>query len=85
MVSIRLARHGSKRAPFYRIVAADNRAPRDGRYIEILGHYNPVSADKALVVKADRVAHWMSHGAQPTDSAARLLKQAAKAAAADQA
>jgi small subunit ribosomal protein S16 len=82
MVSIRLARHGSKRAPFYRIVATDVRARRDGRFIEILGHYNPVSTNKELVVKADRVQYWLDNGAQPTDSAARLLKQARHAAAA---
>lgn len=80
MVTIRLARHGAKRAPFYRIVATDSRNKRDGRFLEILGHYNPVDAAKTLVVKADRVQHWIDNGALPSPAAARLLAQAAKAA-----
>ncbi len=75
MVAIRLARHGAKKSPFYRIVATDSRNPRDGRFIEILGHYNPVSKDKQLVVKGDRIQHWIDQGAQPSPTVARLLKQ----------
>ncbi len=79
MVAIRLARHGAKKRPFYRIVATDSRNPRDGRFIAILGHYNPVSSDKALTIKADRVQHWLDHGAQPSSTVRRLIKQHAAA------
>jgi len=75
MVAIRLARHGAKKSPFYRIVATDSRNPRDGRFIEILGHYNPVSKDKQRVVKGERIQHWIDQGAQPSPTVARLLKQ----------
>jgi small subunit ribosomal protein S16 len=81
-VTIRLARHGAKRAPFYRIVATDSRNKRDGRFIEILGHYNPLDTDKSLVVKFDRVAHWIENGALPSEAAGRLIKRAEKAAGA---
>ncbi len=75
-VRIRLARAGSKKRPFYRIVAADQRAPRDGRYIEKLGTYNPMlPKDHAerVVINSDRVNHWVSVGGQMTDRVARLL------------
>ena len=75
-VKMRLARHGAKKRPFYHIVVADARMPRDGRYIERIGTYNPmVPKDHAerLVVKEDRVKHWLSTGAQPTDRVARFL------------
>ncbi|MDP4840720.1 MAG: 30S ribosomal protein S16 [Alphaproteobacteria bacterium] len=75
-VKMRLARHGAKKRPFYHIVVADARMPRDGRYIERIGSYNPmVPKDHAqrLVVKEDRVKHWLSTGAQPTDRVARFL------------
>ncbi|MAA79967.1 MAG: 30S ribosomal protein S16 [Deltaproteobacteria bacterium] len=77
MVKIRLARHGRKRRPFYRVVAADIRAPRDGKFLEILGTYNPIEKDesKELTLKIDRVDHWLSLGAQPTDTAAALIKK----------
>ena len=77
MVKIRLARHGRKRRPFYRVVAADVNAPRDGKFLEILGTYNPVEKDesKELTLKIDRVDHWLSIGAQPTDTAAALIKK----------
>jgi small subunit ribosomal protein S16 len=74
MVTLRLARHGAKKMPFYRIVAADKRDPRDGRFIEILGHYNPVDAAKPLVIKTDRVQYWLDLGAQPSATVKRLLK-----------
>lgn len=73
MVKIRLARIGSKYNPFYKLIAADSRAPRDGRFIEILGHYNPRS--KELHVQKELVFKWLSLGAQPTDTAKRLLKK----------
>ena len=77
MVKIRLARHGRKRRPFYRVVAADVNAPRDGKFLEILGTYNPGEKDesKELTLKIDRVDHWLSVGAQPTDTAAALIKK----------
>lgn len=77
MVKIRLARHGRKRRPFYRVVAADVNAPRDGKFLEILGTYNPVEKDesKELTLKIDRIDHWLSVGAQPTDTAAALIKK----------
>ena len=77
MVKIRLARHGRKRRPFYRVVAADVNAPRDGKFLEILGTYKPVEKDesKELTLKIDRVDHWLSIGAQPTDTAAALIKK----------
>lgn len=74
MVAIRMARHGAKKTPFYRIVATDSRNPRDGRFIEILGHYDPISSEKPLVVKGDRLQYWLDHGAQPSATVARLLK-----------
>jgi len=81
MVAIRLARHGAKGKPFYRVVATDSRNPRDGRFIEVLGHYNPMSSDKALVLKDDRVAYWIDNGAQPSQTVRRLLKKHKRAAA----
>ena len=83
MVSLRLARHGSKKAPFYRVVATDVRNPRDGRYIEILGTYDPRVSEGGLNLKSERIQHWISQGAQPTDTVARLIRTARKAAAAD--
>ena len=78
-VKIRLARGGAKKRPFYRIVAADERAPRDGRYIEKLGTYNPLlprdSAER-VVIDVERVRHWLDHGAQPTDRVLRFLDAA---------
>lgn len=78
-MKIRLARGGSKKRPFYRIVATDSRMPRDGRFIEKLGTYNPLLAkDSEDRVKMDveRVKHWLSQGAQPTDRVARMLEAA---------
>lgn len=76
MVRIRLTRMGAKKQPFYRVIAADSRAPRDGRFIEQLGYYNPMNADKTLKLDLDRIDHWIGHGAQPSDTAARLIKRA---------
>ena len=75
MVKIRLRRVGAKKQPSYRIVAADSRAPRDGRFIEILGHYNPRTDPKTIEIKEDRVRYWLSQGAQPTEAVERLLRQ----------
>ncbi|ASM73512.1 MULTISPECIES: 30S ribosomal protein S16 [Roseobacteraceae] len=78
-MKIRLARGGSKKRPFYRIVAADSRMPRDGRFIEKLGTYNPLLAkDSEDRVKMDveRIQHWLGQGAQPTDRVARMLEAA---------
>jgi small subunit ribosomal protein S16 len=83
MVTIRLARTGAKKKPFYHIVVADSRMPRDGRYIERLGFFNPVAkgAEERLRIASDRIDHWVSNGAQPSDRVAALLKEHAKAAA----
>ena len=75
MVKIRLRRMGGPKQPTYRIVAADSRAPRDGRFLEILGNYNPRTEPATVEVKEDRVRHWLSQGAQPTETVLRLLKQ----------
>ncbi len=74
MVKIRLRRMGAPKQPTYRIVATDSHAPRDGRFLEILGHYNPRSEPVTLEIKEDRVRHWLSQGAQPTEAVVRLLK-----------
>jgi small subunit ribosomal protein S16 len=75
MVVIRLRRTGKTKQPSYRLVIADKRSPRDGKFIEIVGHYNPVRQPKELVVKGDRVRYWLGVGAQPSDTVVRLLKQ----------
>lgn len=76
---IRLARGGTKKRPFYRIVIADARSPRDGRFIEIVGRYNPMlpkDADNRVELNVERVKHWLGHGAQPTDRVLRFLDAA---------
>jgi len=78
-MKIRLARGGSKKRPFYRIVAADSRMPRDGRYIEKLGTYNPLLAkdsEERVKMDVDRIKHWLGEGAQPTDRVSRFLEAA---------
>ncbi|MDG1407701.1 MAG: 30S ribosomal protein S16 [Octadecabacter sp.] len=78
-MKIRLARGGSKKRPFYRIVAADSRMPRDGRYVEKLGTYNPLLAKDAedrVVMNMERVQYWLGEGAQPTDRISRFLEAA---------
>ncbi len=74
MVRIRLRRTGQRHQPSYRIVAADIESPRDGRFLEILGSYNPLTDPFTLDVKEDRIYHWMKNGAQPSDSVVQLLK-----------
>lgn len=76
MVKIRLKRMGAKKAPFYRIVVADSRYPRDGRFIEELGTYNPLKEPSELKVDAEKATKWISDGAQPTDTVRNLLKKA---------
>jgi len=73
MVSLRLARFGAKKRPFYRIVAADSRGKRDGRYIEMLGTYDPRQDPPAVSINADRVKYWLSVGAQATGPVSRIL------------
>ncbi|MBM6575080.1 30S ribosomal protein S16 [Microvirga sp. SRT01] len=78
-LSIRLSRGGSKKRPYYRIVVADARSPRDGKFIEKIGNYNPLLAkdsEQRIVLDADRAKHWLSVGAQPTDRVARFLDAA---------
>jgi small subunit ribosomal protein S16 len=74
MVRIRLRRVGAKKQPSYRIVAADKEAPRDGRFLEVLGHYNPRTSPETIHLEEDRVFHWLGVGAQPSDSVGKLFK-----------
>ena len=74
-VKIRLRRMGAKKAPFYRIVVADSRYPRDGRFIEEIGYYNPVSEPVELKIDEERAKYWVATGAQPTDTVKGLLKK----------
>ncbi len=75
MVKIRLTRIGSKKKPFYRLVAADARSPRDGRFIEILGFYNPHPDPIELHLNSERIISWLQRGAKPTDTVKSLLKK----------
>ena len=76
MVKIRLRRMGAKKAPFYRIVVADSRYPRDGRFLEEIGFYNPTTDPTELKVDVDRAQAWIKTGAQPTETVRDLLKKA---------
>ncbi|MDP2562691.1 30S ribosomal protein S16 [Psychrobium sp. 1_MG-2023] len=82
MVTIRLARGGAKKRPFYQVVVADSRRARDGRYIEKIGFFNPMARgqEETLRIDLDRVAHWVGQGAQASDRVAKLIKDAQKAA-----
>ncbi len=75
MVRIRLRRMGAKKKPFYRIVVADQRSPRDGRFIENIGTYDPLTDPPTVNVKSERAGHWLRVGAQPSEAVARLLKK----------
>ena len=75
MVKIRLRRMGAKKAPFYRIVVADSRYPRDGRFIEELGYYDPMKEPAEIKVDAEKTKQWIANGAQPTDTVKALLKK----------
>ena len=72
-VKIRLKRMGSNKKPFYRIVVADSRSPRDGKFIEEIGYYNPVSQPKQVKINDEKALYWLSNGAQPTDTVRNLL------------
>ncbi|MFC2013154.1 30S ribosomal protein S16 [Chloroflexota bacterium] len=76
MVKIRLRRVGAKNQPSYRLVVADSRAPRDGAFINIIGHYNPLTDPETIVVDEEKALRWLSQGAQPTATANRLLSKA---------
>jgi small subunit ribosomal protein S16 len=73
-VKMRLTRVGSKKNPIYRVVIADSRSPRDGKFIEIVGRYNPQTDPSTIELKEDKVREWLAKGAQPTDSVRKLLK-----------
>lgn len=75
MLKIRLRRMGAKKAPFYRIVVADSRAPRDGAFLEEIGYYNPLTEPVTLKVENEKAVQWMKNGAQPTDTVRALLKK----------
>ena len=74
-VKIRLRRMGAKKAPFYRVVVADSRFPRDGRFIEEIGYYNPISTPVEIKIDAEKAQTWIKNGAQPTDTVKVLLKK----------
>lgn len=76
MVKIRLRRMGAKKAPYYRIVVADSRSPRDGRCIEEIGAYNPLTKPATITVDSEKAKTWIQNGAQPTDTVRGLLKKA---------
>lgn len=75
-VKIRLTRLGKKKAPFYRVVVADSRSPRDGRFIEMLGTYDPTTDPATIKIDTEKAATWIKNGAQPTDTVRALLKKA---------
>ncbi|NQY90568.1 MAG: 30S ribosomal protein S16 [Deltaproteobacteria bacterium] len=75
-VTIRLTRRGTKKRPFYRVVAADKRAPRDGKYLEVLGTYNPVSDPPEVKLEGEKIEQWVKKGAIPSPTVAKLMKKA---------
>ena len=79
-VTIRLRREGSSKRPRYRVVVADSRAPRDGRFIEVIGHYNPITQPPTVKIDAEKAKTWISKGAQPSNTVKKLIAVAAKAA-----
>lgn len=92
MLAIRMRRAGSKKRPFFRVVVTEHSAPRDGRFVEVIGHYNARTTPETLVLDGDRLAHWLKNGAQPSDTVRTLidrnpnaLVKAADVAAAEQA
>ena len=76
MLRIRLTRMGAKKKPFYRVVVMERRQARDGKFVEIVGHYNPTTEPPLIELKMDRVRHWLARGAQPSDTVNSLLKKA---------
>jgi small subunit ribosomal protein S16 len=79
-VKIRLARHGAKKAPYYRVVVADARAPRDGRFIEEVGRYNPCTEPAYVKLDLEKIDTWLGNGAQPTETVAKLVAKAREGA-----
>ena len=79
-VRLRLQRHGTKKRPFYRVVAADQRAMRDGRFLEVVGTYNPITQPAKVDLKLERIDYWISVGAQMSDTVSNLVKDARKGA-----
>ena len=75
-VKMRLRRIGAKKAPFYRVIVADSRSPRDGRFIEEIGYYNPLTEPAEIKIDAEKAKKWIANGAQPTDTVRGLLKKA---------
>ncbi|HIF64571.1 MAG TPA: 30S ribosomal protein S16 [Deltaproteobacteria bacterium] len=75
-VTIRLTRRGTKKRPFYRVVAADKRAPRDGKYLEVLGTYNPLSDPPEVKLEGEKIEQWVKKGAIPSPTVAKLMKKA---------
>jgi small subunit ribosomal protein S16 len=84
-VRVRLTRVGSKKNPIWRVVVADQRSPRDGRFIETIGHYNPQTEPSTINIDEERLQHWLARGAQPTGTVKQLMKARAKSAAASSA
>ena len=78
MVKLRLRRMGAKKAPFYRVVVADSRYPRDGRFIEEIGYYDPTKEPSVVSIDKEKADKWLANGAQPTDTVKKLLKIAAE-------
>ena len=78
MVKIRLQREGKKKAPFYHIVVADSRSPRDGKIIEQIGTYDPMTEPSTIVLNQEKVAQWIKNGAKPTDTVKKLIEKASK-------
>ncbi|MBI2860307.1 MAG: 30S ribosomal protein S16 [Chloroflexi bacterium] len=76
MLKIRLRRMGARKQPSYRVVVADSRAPRDGAFVNIIGHYNPLTDPETVVINEEKALYWLRHGAQPTETVARLLTKA---------
>jgi len=76
MLKIRLRRVGAKKKPSYRLVVADIRAPRDGAFVDIVGHYDPLTDPETIIIQEEKVLHWLKQGAKPTDTTARLLGKA---------
>lgn len=74
-VRIRLARHGRKKSPYYRLVVADSRSPRDGRFIDQIGSYDPMQDPARITVDEERALHWLKNGAQPSETARSILKK----------
>jgi len=82
MVKIRLARHGAKKKPFYRIVVTDSRSPRDGRFIDQLGYYDPTKQPAVVEIKKEKLDGWLQNGAQPSETVTQLIKKVRRIAAA---